>query len=81
MSINGANYNPYLYKDIKAALNSSRAVKNKLPLSLDNSKGSFASNSISNTDRKTSAETIRESISKTKSEQGFIGKLWDGYKN
>lgn len=81
MSINGANYNPYLYKDIKAALNSSRAVKNKLPLSLDNSKGSFASNSISNTDRKTSAETIRESISKTKSEQGFIGKLWDGFKN
>ena len=89
MSNNGVNYNPYLYTGTKAALNSGRAsystnnqgIENELLFSSDNSEDTFVSNPVSNTDSETSTEALRENINKTKSEQGFIGKLWDGFKN
>ncbi len=85
MSNNNLSFNPYLYTGIKSGLNSSmtnslannKNMKTNLLSSYINSKDSF----ISDTYNVQSTESIKESINKTKSEQGFIGKLWDGFKN
>ena len=87
MSINGTGYNPYLYTGAKSVYNSAKT----------NNKDIFATNSVSNPYMNMQGDTLqfstvsssnnidiselKQDIEKTKSEQGLIGKLWDGFKN
>jgi len=86
MSINKLNYNPYLYTGTKAVLNSSRANQknNRNTIEFTSVNDTFISNPVStssNASNSISINQIQEDINKTKSEQGIIGKLWDGFKN
>ena len=89
MSINNVNYNPYIYTGTESVFDISRessstintGIENEFFFSSNNSEDVFVSNPVLNTDSIAFTESIRESINKTKSEQGIIGKLWDGFKN
>ncbi len=85
MSINGVNYNSYLYTAYKAVNNScaSSAFTNPIRTSNNNSKVDsvqFTSTTQHQGTKLTPLELRRE-LADTKSKQGLIGKLWDGFKN
>ncbi len=78
MSINGVNHNPYLYDSAKVAPNS---ASNSSPCA---SKPSLAGDEfVSSNATKASvpAKEMKAQLEKTKKKQGFIGKIWDGFKN
>lgn len=83
MSVNGINYNSYLDMDKKAKLNSNNNLNMNYGLRLVNnpSVDTFTSNFISNDDVKVIIETAKENLYETKTQQGLIGTLWDGFKN
>ena len=86
MSINGVSFNPYLYTGVKAANNAYRRYAQEPDLYSTNSDTNTVI-PVSNEQAETQTESLlspldlRKDIEETKSHQGLIGRLWDGFKN
>lgn len=86
MSINRVNYNPYLYTGIKAANNSYRSASATNPSAFSTNTNNVDTFELT-TDQQVqssnnlSASELKKELAETKSKQGLIGKLWDGFKN
>lgn len=79
MSINGMSCNPYLYMGEKAELNLNNNLNKNYGLCLLNNGSADIFTFNGNT--KIAIETAKENLYETKTQQGLIGTLWDGFKN
>ena len=84
MNINEISYDPYLYTGIKAISNSINTDNEKIfSTQFENNMNtdSIEVSSQLTSNNQVNVSELKKDIEKTKSEQGFIGKLWDGFKN
>jgi len=80
LGVNEINYNPYLYTGLKAGLNSRNSVSAAITSPFGVKKDEFILTSAGKNEY-APAEELKQQLLETKKEQGFIGKLWDGFKN
>lgn len=80
MSLNGVNYNPYLYTGVKAANNSLKGAHGKNQAAYYTNPNNADTLEFTQKNNKIALELEKEFI-EIKSKQGLIGKGWDGFKN
>ena len=81
MSINPVNSNYYNY-DYKTSIQKTNKTQNaNFLLNNSYSTDTVSFSSKQNTSQTTNVSELKKDLEKTKSEQGLIGKLWDGFKN
>lgn len=78
MSIDGIVNNPYIYTGLKAGLNAQKAVRQTSPFEVAKDEFVLTSNPAN---AGLQSSELKEQLEETKKEQGFIGKIWDGFKN
>ncbi|MCM1265683.1 MAG: hypothetical protein NC200_05735 [Candidatus Gastranaerophilales bacterium] len=81
--MNGINNNPYLSIGTGKAVSASRSVKTSdeiIPVSFQAKEDKFVSTPKTRSNIE-SAIALKLELAKVKKQQGFIGKMWDGFKN
>lgn len=79
MAVNGVGYKPYVYTGAETALNSTAnsSVYTSRP-SFTGDEFVLNNNAVTKT---SSSKELKTQLDETRKKQGFIGKIWDGFKN